>query len=537
MGKSKHKLRRLARQRLAESRLYRKATELWQGDDKAAPANPKLRKLRRAPEAFFRDAEQPLVRRAGLYLVRRTSLADVAQSRDNELPARTLLLFPVTSEEFASVPGLSESLGPNTELVVAVQQVSSVKLAPFVARLAGAVRVYLLPKASSHELVSYALARCYGEQVLLLAGPALRNPEGIELYFRQLRLSRIQRGDTSWLALRRSESQSLASKAKLERFASSMVASEGEASDEDLDLPAGFEMQPALSLRHPFEVGADHADTVYCIARKSSAADLPTISVVLTCFNAATTIRSAMLSILQQSDVQLELIVVDDGSSDESPALIQSLANHDARVRVLTTDRNRGTYWAKNMGLAVARGELVSFQDADDISLPQRLHLQAEVLAQQPEMLGNYVRHQRLDEHGTEVWLDGESNRPALITLMIRREEVLATVGYFDSVRIAADEEYRSRIVAATGTSPPVLPVVSYYARHAQGSLTTAGPGAFREDERGRRHMPRARRDYRQAFQAWHKAIAAGAVSPRIEFPPTERPFPAPAAIAPEQNP
>lgn len=536
MQKRKHRLRRLARQRLAESRLYRRATELWQGAEDSAPTNAKLRKLRQAPEAFFRDAEQPLVRRAGLYLVRRTSLADLMPNEGTDLPARSLLVFPTRHEELASLSTLSESFSSNTELVIALPQAAFEGLAPALIGLSNQVRVYLLPEASPDELVTYALARCYADQVVLLAGEALQAPQEIDLYFRQLRLSRLQHADRSWLALRRSESQSLSSKAKLERFAKTLVTIAGQESEKLFCLPPAFEIQPALSLRHPFEIDGDTDDKVYCIARKNSAMELPTISVVLTCFNAATTIRAAMLSILQQCDVQLELIVVDDRSSDESPALIQSLANQDARIRILRTDRNRGTYWAKNMGLAVARGDLVTFQDADDISLPQRLRQQAQTLALNPEMLANYVRHQRLDEHGNEVWLDGESNRPALITLMMRREEILATIGYFDSVRIAADEEYVLRLQAATGTSPQLLPVVSYYARHAEGSLTTAGPGAFREDQRGRRILPRVRADYRKAFQAWHQAIVSGAMSPIIGFPPLARPFPAPPTIDPERD-
>ncbi len=89
----------------------------------------------------------------------------------------------------------------------------------------------------------------------------------------------------------------------------------------------------------------------------------PSVSVVMPCFNAARHLRASVASALGQSLSDLELIVVDDGSTDESPTILAAL--DDPRVKV-HTQANRGVCEARNAGIALARGQFIAFLDADD---------------------------------------------------------------------------------------------------------------------------------------------------------------------------
>jgi len=97
----------------------------------------------------------------------------------------------------------------------------------------------------------------------------------------------------------------------------------------------------------------------------------PDVSFVIAAYNAADTIRRAIDSALAQKGVDVEVIVVDDCSKDETCAVVEELA--DPRVRLLRLDENRGPGGARNAGLEAARGDWIAILDADDTVSPQRL--------------------------------------------------------------------------------------------------------------------------------------------------------------------
>jgi len=110
----------------------------------------------------------------------------------------------------------------------------------------------------------------------------------------------------------------------------------------------------------------------------------PLVSVVLPTYNRAHSLARAVRSVLAQSHRNLEVIVVDDGSTDGTVALVQKLAAADSRVR-LVQQPNRGPAAARNAGVREARGELVAFQDSDDEWLTEKLEHQLAVLRRAPE--------------------------------------------------------------------------------------------------------------------------------------------------------
>lgn len=101
-------------------------------------------------------------------------------------------------------------------------------------------------------------------------------------------------------------------------------------------------------------------------------------SVVLTSYNAEVTIFIAIRSFLTQSILPLEIIVVDDASTDNTWSMLQGLASHESRLRIFQNDDNRGQSFSRNTGVDKSQSNYIIFGDDDDKSLPHRakFHLQ-----------------------------------------------------------------------------------------------------------------------------------------------------------------
>ena len=126
----------------------------------------------------------------------------------------------------------------------------------------------------------------------------------------------------------------------------------------------------------------------------------PRVSVILPTFNRAKTLRAAIDSVLSQSYRSLELIVVDDASTDETEALVTSI--DDARISYLRHNDNSGGSAARNSGLRAATGELLAFQDSDDLWLPDKLERQVALLDSKPEVGLVWCPYLRTNRHGAE---------------------------------------------------------------------------------------------------------------------------------------
>jgi glycosyltransferase involved in cell wall biosynthesis len=114
--------------------------------------------------------------------------------------------------------------------------------------------------------------------------------------------------------------------------------------------------------------------------------DTPAISVVLPAHNAECFVTLAVNSILHQNFTDLELIVIDDGSTDRTGAILRDLARTDSRLHLIQRE-NRGMTASLTEGLAVARGRFIARMDADDISLPDRFDIQLAKLIAEPELV------------------------------------------------------------------------------------------------------------------------------------------------------
>lgn len=105
------------------------------------------------------------------------------------------------------------------------------------------------------------------------------------------------------------------------------------------------------------------------------------ISVVIPCYNRRESIMDSVKSVLSQSYEALELIVVDDASTDGTEELFKDFPDH--RLRYLRYEENRGACYARNYGAERAAGELIAFQDSDDIWYTDKLEKQYEMLMEQ----------------------------------------------------------------------------------------------------------------------------------------------------------
>ena len=207
----------------------------------------------------------------------------------------------------------------------------------------------------------------------------------------------------------------------------------------------------------------------------------PLVSVVMPAFNAARFLDEAVRSVLEQTLLDIELVVVDDGSTDTTPKLLHSY--DDPRMRVMRQE-NAGIAAALNAGVSLAQGVYIARMDADDVSLPDRLERQADFLTRHPRtvLVGTWYR--RIDTTGTTLDVvpglcgNAELRRDLYTrspfghgTVMMRRASVLEVGAYRPNTVPAEDFDLWSRLMRIGEAA--ILPEVLYeYRLHdSQSSL------------------------------------------------------------------
>jgi glycosyltransferase involved in cell wall biosynthesis len=126
-------------------------------------------------------------------------------------------------------------------------------------------------------------------------------------------------------------------------------------------------------------------------------------SIVVPVYNAAATIEATVASVLAQTESSFEILLIDDGSSDDSLKIAMALSKKDHRIRVIST-RNSGASATRNLGMELSKGKFIAFLDADDIWAPAKLETHYRLHCEQPELYGSYARISFLDsDAGPEV--------------------------------------------------------------------------------------------------------------------------------------
>lgn len=185
------------------------------------------------------------------------------------------------------------------------------------------------------------------------------------------------------------------------------------------------------------------------------------VTVVIPAFNCATTIENAVSSTLGQGLSELELVVVDDASTDETVAVLKALSS-SSPFTVLRSPHNKGPAAARNLGLGAAGGEAIAFLDADDEWLSDGLvHLYRALLAPPRTDL---VQGQFIDR-----WPDGSQGQPRFshrITGVLFKRSVFQKIGTFrEELRQGEDFDFWVRLHQAELAMQRLPESVAYYRR------------------------------------------------------------------------
>jgi glycosyltransferase involved in cell wall biosynthesis len=126
------------------------------------------------------------------------------------------------------------------------------------------------------------------------------------------------------------------------------------------------------------------------------------ISVVLPVRNGERYVVSAITSILDQAVADLEVLVIENGSDDETPALLQAMARQDVRLTILDAGPI-GLVRALNLGVSMARGRFIARMDADDVAAPGRLAAEMRALQASPEVVAVGTGYRYVDDSGAPI--------------------------------------------------------------------------------------------------------------------------------------
>jgi glycosyltransferase involved in cell wall biosynthesis len=251
----------------------------------------------------------------------------------------------------------------------------------------------------------------------------------------------------------------------------------------------------------------------------------PKVSVIVPCFNCAATLSTAVNSLLAQSWRRLQIILVDDCSTDNTAEVMATLAQQDKRITLVHLAHNEGAYGARNAGLDASKGDFITTHDADDWSHPDKIASQVYDLLKSPQAMANRSAWVRADEQlNFSRWRPEASwIYPNVSSLMYRRA-VFKRLGYWDTVTADGDTEFYYRLLAEYGANAirEVLPAVPLaFGRVAERSLTQNAATHISSMLGG------TRRQYQEEAGSWHH----NAKSLYLSRYPKKRPFLAPLSL------
>lgn len=256
------------------------------------------------------------------------------------------------------------------------------------------------------------------------------------------------------------------------------------------------------------------------------------VSILIPNFNNGDYVVRSINSALSQISVNVEVIVVDDGSTDNSWSIIKEAAAKDARVAAIPLRRNFGCYFARNVALMYARGEFVAFLDSDDLIHPKRMKRQVDLLNEKPDAVAALCQARRWSKDFKTKLNEKRFAENGLLFRRTLRDEI----GFFDSVRFAGDSEFRIRIEKKYGKSSIIRHEDEFYfLRTLETSLTmSAGSEAYKVgDGEIVTVLSPNRQQYAEAFKEWHELAYQDNSDFYIPFPLRKRAFDLPS---PEMN-
>ena len=256
----------------------------------------------------------------------------------------------------------------------------------------------------------------------------------------------------------------------------------------------------------------------------------PTFSVIIPAYNAAATLRSTVDSVLDQTDPDFEIIIINDGSSDETFHIMLDIAGEDSRIRI-ASQPNAGVSATRNFGASIAEGHLLAFLDADDRWATDKLaqhrlyHSQGVTIQATfarvtfcPVQDGQMILGQtesRIPDGYLEMADVVVENAVCTTSNLVIDAKTFAELGGFDeNMRYAEDQEFLSRVIAAGGLIHGIPHSLVYYRLSADGlscdfSAMHAGWRGFAEQRMSGQALAKAEATYCRYLT--RRALRAGA--------------------------
>lgn len=201
------------------------------------------------------------------------------------------------------------------------------------------------------------------------------------------------------------------------------------------------------------------------------------VSIIMPAFNAKDTIGEALASALNGTHQNLEILVIDDGSTDGTENTVTDMAGKDERIKYYKNPKNLGAYKSRNLMIEAATGQFIAFLDSDDTWEPNKLEECLKMLKQHPEIksVGHALRYldkrgnkvgyiptyptnqqelQEVQEKGTIPWVFPTA-------LVVEREAILEIGGFLDW-KVAADTEFMARLAQKHGMLATRMPLGNY---------------------------------------------------------------------------
>ncbi len=256
----------------------------------------------------------------------------------------------------------------------------------------------------------------------------------------------------------------------------------------------------------------------------------PLVSVLMTAFDTVDRIAAAIAGLLAQTYRNIEVIVVDDASTDGTESVVRSMAAQDMRVKYFRLPCNVGTYVAKTVGLHHAAGEFVTCHDSDDWSHPLRIERQVKPLLINKDLVATTSQWVRMQDDGIFY---ARPVHPLMCvnpaSPLFRRQEVLEKAGFWNLVRTGADSEFltRLRLVFGRRAVHRIKQPLAFGAHRPNALMTATSTGYSAAG------MSPVRLAYWEAWTHWH--VAELRVGRRPVMPAgllAARPFEVPAKIS-----
>lgn len=217
------------------------------------------------------------------------------------------------------------------------------------------------------------------------------------------------------------------------------------------------------------------------------------ISVVMPVYNGARYLAEAIESVLSQSEGDFEFLILDDGSSDETPAIIDEYARRDDRIRFFKDNVRKGAAARLNQGIAKAKAPYIARLDGDDVNMPDRFKKQLAFLEANPDVVMVGSKAMLIDPDGADLMIMGDAltheeidqglikRQGQLVfhtSVMYLKATALACGGYDESFPVAQDLDFFLRMAEAGRIENLPEPLVRY--RH---HFSSAGYARILEQE------------------------------------------------------